>query len=563
MKLVSIEKMGQIEEAANAAGLRYDIMMENAGKAAALATRELLRHTASHVLILVGPGNNGGDGLVAARYLRAWGHRVTVYIWKREREEDPNLQKVQSMDMPLVRADEDPEFEALEALVRNADVVLDALLGTGVQGSLRGDLPALLIHVSEGLKPRQEKRMVPFFHLLTPSGPSLRGASWRKKPSTSRPLVVAVDTPSGLDCDTGQVDEHTLHADLTVTFAAPKPGLFLFPGAARVGELLVADIGIAPQFAADVPLCVATPQRVGQSLPGRPANAHKGSFGKALIVAGSINYVGAPCLAAEAAYRVGTGLVTLAAANAIYDSVTAKLTEATFLVLPDDMGALTPAALPLIAEQAEEYDVLLVGPGLGTEQKTGAFVQALLRGETQIRRPSLGFEVSEPEAETTFTPPPLVIDADALNLIADKGEWWKEIPTGSVITPHPGEMARLLHCEIGDIESDRIGTAADTAKKWGCTVILKGAYTVVASPTGQATVIPFANPALATAGTGDVLAGTIAGLIAQGLSGYEAAVCGAYVHGLAGERQPYGSSGMMARDLLSELPKILEQLRAV
>ncbi len=564
MKLVSTQTMGRIEEAANASGLAYDTMMENAGKAAALAARELFPNPVSHILVLVGPGNNGGDGLVAARYLRAWGHRVTVYIWKREREQDPNLQKVQNLRIPIIRAEQDAEFKTLDALVQDADMVLDALLGTGVDGSLRGDLPTLLSHVSEGLKPHQKERMVPSFHLLTPWGPSLGGRPWHEAPSPpGRPLVVAVDTPSGLNCDTGQVDEHTLHADLTVTFAAPKPGLFLFPGAARVGELLVADIGIDPKFTADVALCVATPQRVGQSLPERPANAHKGSFGKALIVAGSTNYVGAPCLAAEAAYRMGAGLVTLAAANAIYDSVTAKLTEATFLVLPDDMGALTAAALPLIAEQAEDYDVLLVGPGLGTDQKTGAFVQALLRGETQVRRPSLGFEVSEPEAETTFTPPPLVIDADALNLMADKGEWWKGLPAGSVITPHPGEMARLLHCDIEDIVADRIGVAMETAEKWECTVVLKGAYTIVASPAGEATVIPFANPALATAGTGDVLAGAIAGLMAQGLPGYEAAMCGAYLHGLAAEKQPYGRGGMMAGDLLPKLPGIMEQLRAL
>lgn len=563
MKLVSTQEMRQIEEAANASGLTYEAMMENAGKAAALAARGLLSHPVSHILVLVGPGNNGGDGLVAARYLHAWGHRVAIYIWKREQEADSNLQKVQDLDIPITRAEQDAEFETLDALVQDADVVLDALLGTGVEGNLRGDLPTLLSRVSEGLTPRPKKRTAPSFRLLTPTGPSLGGASWKISPASDGPLVVAVDTPSGLNCDTGQVDEHTLHANLTVTFAAPKPGLFLFPGAARVGELLVADIGIDPQFVADVPLCVATPDYVGKTLPERPLNAHKGSFGKALIVAGSTNYVGAPCLASEAAYRVGAGLVTLAAANVIYSSVTAKLTEATFLVLPDDMGALTPAALPLIAEQAEDYDVLLVGPGLGTDQKTGAFVKTLLKGETQVRRPSLGFEVSEPEAEKTFTPPSLVIDADALNLMADKGEWWKALPKGSVITPHPGEMARLLHCEIGDIESDRIGTAVNTAEKWGCTVVLKGAYTVVASPTGEATVIPFANPALATAGTGDVLAGAITGLMAQGLSGYEAAVCGAYVHGLAGDKQPYGDSGMAAGDLLPQLPRIMEQLRTL
>ena len=553
MKLVSTQKMGEIEEAANAAGLAYDTMMENAGKASALAASRLLAHPSSHILVLVGPGNNGGDGLVAARYLHAWGHRVTVYIWKREREEDPNLQKAQDLEIPIKRAEQDAEFEALDALVRRADMVLDALLGTGVKGSLRGTLPDLLSHVSEGLKPREREG----------STPSFRGLLCQRAPhSPDRPLVVAVDTPSGLDCDTGHVDEHTLHADLTVTFASPKPGLFLFPGAQRVGELLVADIGIDARFTADVPLEVATPERVGKSLPARPLNAHKGTFGKALIVAGSTNYVGAPCLASQAAYRVGAGLVTLAAANGIYDSVTAKLTEATFLVLPDDMGALTPAALPLIAERAEEYDVLLVGPGLGTDQKTGAFVQALLKGETQVRRPSLGFEIAEAEPQKTFTPPPLVIDADALNLMADKGEWWKELPSGCVITPHPGEMARLLRCEMEDILSDRIGVARETAEDWGCTVVLKGAHTIVASPMGKATVIPFANPALATAGTGDVLAGAIAGLMAQGLSGYEAAVCGAYAHGLAGEKQPYGKSGMVAGDLLPELPKLMDQLRS-
>jgi NAD(P)H-hydrate epimerase len=561
MKLVSTQKMGEIEEAANAAGLGYDTMMENAGKAVALATKGLLPNPSSHVLALVGPGNNGGDGLVAARYLHAWGHRVTVYIWKREQDDDPNLQKAQDLAIPIKRAEQDCEFEKLEALVRDAHVVLDALLGTGVTGSLRGDLPALLSRVSEGLKHQEREMTVPSFHSLKPSAPSRRDASWQGDSYRGHVSVVAVDTPSGLNCDTGQVDEHALYADLTVTFAHPKPGLFLFPGASRVGELLVADIGIDSEFAADVPLEVATPERVASSLPERPLNAHKGSFGKALIVAGSTNYVGAPCLASEATYRVGAGLVTLASAGAIYDSVTTKLTEATFLVLPDALGALAPAALPLIAKKAEDYDVLLVGPGLGTDPKTGTFVQALLRGETETRRPSLGFEIAEAEPQKAFTPPPLVIDADALNLMANKGEWWKELPAGSVITPHPGEMARLLHCEMEEILSDRIGTATETAKAWGCTIVLKGAYTIVASPIGKATVIPFANPALATAGTGDVLAGAITGLMAQGLSGYEAAVCGTYAHGLAGERQCYGRSGMVAGDLLPELPNIVDQLR--
>jgi len=326
--------------------------------------------------------------------------------------------------------------------------------------------------------------------------------------------------------------------------------------------LLVADIGIDPTLAERIGVEVATPEQIAAMLPSRPLDAHKGTFGKALIVAGSANYIGAPCLAAEAAYRVGAGLVTLAVPQRIYPLVAAKLSEPTFLVLPDDMGVLVPAALRVLAERIGDYDVLLVGPGLGTEPTTKDFVEGLIIGRWRTGLKPIGFGASERDSDRQPNLPPLVLDADALNLLADLGGWWEHLPQETVLTPHPGEMARLLACDVQTVQGDRIGVARGAAMQWGCTLVLKGAYSVVASPEGTVTVIPFANPALATAGSGDVLAGTILGLMAQGMAGSSAAVCGAYLHGLAAQivGQQYGHAGMMASDLLPLLPLAVERM---
>ncbi|MBC7256798.1 MAG: NAD(P)H-hydrate dehydratase, partial [Chloroflexi bacterium] len=337
--------------------------------------------------------------------------------------------------------------------------------------------------------------------------------------------------PSGLDCDTGAIDEAALRADLTVTFAHPKRGHLAFPGAECVGELLVADIGIAPSLAQDLPIEVATAAQVASWLPRRPPNAHKGTFGKALIIAGSTNYVGAPRLAAEAAYRVGAGLVTLALAGSVYPVVASRLTEPTYLVLPDDMGVLTADALKVLAERLTGYEALLVGPGLGQEKVTEAFLAGLLSGQWRAPRPPIGFGTAETAPAAPAPLPPLVLDADALNLLARLPERLSTLPANTVLTPHPGEMARLSALSVEEINADRLGVAKRFAEAWRCTLLLKGAYTVVAAPDAPTVVIPFANPALATAGTGDVLAGAIVGLIAQGLAPYRAAICGAYIHG--------------------------------
>jgi len=558
MKLVTTEEMRQREQAANATGLAYAAMMEKAGRAVAAAAQERLRaltgsaSPAGRVLVLVGPGNNGGDGLVAAHYLHAWGQRVAVYIWRRNLSDDPNLARAQEEGVPILGASQDGEGKDLARLAQEADLIIDALLGTGVSGALRDDLRALLHTVRRACsyppQPIDEARW------QTPA--------WPGETRPRRPLVLAVDLPSGLDADTGEIDPAALPADLTVTLAYPKRGHLLFPGARYVGELLVADIGLSPPAEDETAaLQVATADEVAARLPPRPLEAHKGTFGQALIVAGSTSYVGAPCLAAEAAYRSGAGLVTLAVAQTIYPLVAAKLTEATFLVLPDDLGALVPDALRVLSRHLERYDALLVGPGLGREAATGELLHMLLRGRGRSDVKPIGF-VPAHDSAPPLALPPLVLDADGLNLLAEIPRWWELLPQETILTPHPGEMARLAGRTIGEIEADRLGVARQAAQRWGCIVLLKGAYTVVASPDGQATIIPFANPALATAGTGDVLAGAIAGLLAQGLSPRVAAVCGAYLHGLAGEmwRRQHGPGGLLAHELCGLIAQAGQQL---
>ena len=358
-------------------------------------------------------------------------------------------------------------------------------------------------------------------------------------------FVVAVDGPSGLDYDSGDLDKAAVPADLTVTFAYPKPGHFLFPGAGGLGELIVADIGTDPMLANDVTLEAITPKMVREWLPPRPLDAHKGTFGKALIVTGSANYTGAAYLAGAAATRAGAGLVTLALPAVIHAPVAARLAEATYLLLPyeQELGVITLEAAPIVAERLESYDALLLGPGLGQAWATKAFIEALL---AEIR-------------EQTHS---LVIDADGLNILAGMKDGPKQLPAASILTPHPGEMARLTGCTIGEVQANRVTVAQSQAAAWDQVVVLKGAHTVVAAPDGQTAIVPFANPGLATAGTGDVLAGTIVALRVQGLGAFEAAAAGAYLHGLAGElaRLEFGAAGMVASDLLPHLTQAWQQI---
>ncbi len=612
MKIVTVAEMVRIERASDAAGHSYDAMMELAGRAVAAA---VLRHmhpwdSEGGVLVLAGPGNNGGDGLVAARYLHQWDPKrsVTVYCWKRNAEGDANYDALRRLRIPIVHAEQDPELAQLQELLLDADVVIDALLGTGVSRPISGALAELLAAVRHGLADRVAQQEAALDELDAAEAEPINShsAALALQPvadfdflhlplytERALPQVVAVDCPSGLNCDTGWLDPAALRADLTVTFANPKVGHFVGDGPAACGRLEVADIGTDPALAEDVVVQLATPAWAKTLLPPRPLDAHKGTFGKAMIVAGSANYTGAAHLAAAAAYRVGAGLVTLGVAGSLHPILAAGLVESTWLLLPETMGVLSPDAVKVLLENAAGYAALLVGPGLTQEKEAVQFVHRLL-GVGSERKKGAGFlsgvaaqPAAAPVAEqghreqgfgimssnrgASLAPTtlaelrlPLVIDADALNALAQVERWHEQATAGSILTPHPGEMARLCGCSTAEVRRDRLGLARRKAAEWRQIVLLKGAYTVIAAPDGQAVVLPFANPALATAGSGDVLAGAIVGVLAQGVAPFEAAVLGGYLHGLAGElaRRDLGEAGVTAGDLLSRLPQAIRQLRA-
>lgn len=556
MKLVSTKQMRELEKNADASGLSYAEMMDKAGHSVAeVINQKLEGETGASILVLVGPGNNGGDGLVTARYLKDMGYNPVLYIWKREVKGDENFSLTQTRQIPCLWAEKDKGLSQLRGLLSKTDVIVDALLGTGASRPVEGTLANILSAVESARRTKSA--------LKTNSCVPVTGIPAREPFEAVRPVLVAVDTPSGLNCDTGDVDPSTVSADVTVTFAYPKVGQFMPSACAAVGEVMVADIGIPEKLAESVEIELLTAQRVADLLPARPKCSHKGTFGKGLIVAGSVNYTGAAYLAAAAATHVGGGLITLGIPRTLHAAIAAKITEVTYLLLPHDMGVISPDAVELVLDKAAGYDALLVGPGLTSEKEAVDFVHALFRLKSSAQRNQLGFIKSDSRAEKCSKLPPLIVDADGLNALAQVEQWWKYLPPDTVLTPHPGEMARLFQCSVADVQSDRLKIAQEAATTWGHIVILKGAYTVVAAPTGILAVSPFANPALATAGTGDVLAGCLVGLMAQGLSPWDAAMTSVYLHGLGGELVSHeiGAAGAVASDVVERLPKAMQYLR--
>lgn len=562
MKVVTVEQMRAIEQAADSQGLSYATMMENAGRAVASWLEAEGVH-GKRILVLVGPGNNGGDGLVAARYLHQAGASITLYCWKREIQDDQNWNLAQRAGIPAFWSERDERYARLRRLVAQTDWIVDALLGTGVTRPITGALEEILTVVRREVDKRKASRKPETLASVLPAG----SVSATGLP----PATVAVDVPSGLNCDSGAVDPATLRADVTVTLAFPKVGQFLFPGAGHIGDLVVADIGIPRKLSKDIILEVSTPDLIRTLLPKRPMDGHKGTFGKVMVVAGSANYTGAAYLAASAATRVGAGLVTLGIAESLHPILASKLSEATFLLLPHDMGALVPEAVKTLLERLGSYDALLLGPGLGRDEKTVEFVTRLLALPVGEKRPRMGFlETTAADVERESQLPPLVIDADGLNALAEIEGWPKTLPRPAVLTPHPGEMARLLDTTLEEVKAQRMESARRAAQQWNVVVVLKGAHTIIAAPPserggaaeGRAYINPFATPALATAGTGDVLAGAIASLLAQGLPPFEAAVAGTYLHGLAGQMagEEIGLAGAVAGDLLTRLPLSIRRI---
>ncbi len=523
-KLVTADQMRELEQAAVAAGVSERQLMHEAGTAAAQEAWMAVGAIESRpILVLVGPGNNGGDALVAARQLLEWGAAVHAYLLRPRADDDAEWRAVVESGVPTTTIDEDPGFAGLDSMLEQASLVIDGLLGTGQsprERPLDGDLAAIARRLA-----------------------ALRESSYR-------PQVLALDLPTGVDADTGFADPLAIAADITVTFGFAKVGLFASPGAGFAGRVVPVEIGLPADAAADLPFEELRLRDLRPLMPSRAPDSHKGTYGTVFVVAGSQRFPGAARLSGEAAARSGAGLVAMAAPAAIQSLIAAGLPDVIHEPLPHVDGALSADAANALlrALGASRARAMLVGPGLGTAEPTRAFVQALLAG----------LDGAEHALEA------LVLDADALNLLAQQPRWWERVSVPRVLTPHPGEMSRLTGRDVADVQSHRLAVATDFARESGSVVVLKGANTIVAAPDGRARVSSAANAMLAHGGTGDVLAGLIVGMLGQRMSPFDAASAAVWVHAEAGRliSEAYGTAAGIAQDLLRALPdarKLLEE----
>lgn len=498
--IVSIDEMKQAEIMAVQRGGSFLQLMERAGQGAAEHLAKELSLPGLACVILAGRGNNGGDGFVLARRLRELGAEVTVVLaqgFPDTGDARVNFGRLQDTGVRLLTLD---DGEAQER-IRAAALLVDAVFGTGFHGALPEELLSL--------------------------------CAWYR--GNHGALHVAMDIPSGVNAGSGVVENVCFPADLTLTFAAYKPGQFLFPGAAFCGRVEVVDIGITDSMLSltGCTLRMITPSFVRRSLPPRPRNSHKGTFGHVMIVAGSLSYTGAAVLACTAALRSGAGLVTLASVPHVADTVNFRLPEAITLPLPqNEKGGIAAAeALPLLKGKLAACSSLVIGPGLGNTPDTLALVEGLL------------------EAARC----PVVLDADALNVLGPHLILLEQARVPVILTPHPGEMARLSGKLTAAIERDRLGIARDFARTHKVILVLKGTYTVIAGPDGQMLLNQTGSSGLAKGGSGDLLAGLIGGLAAGKIPSFSAAACGVYLHAKAAElcAENHSEYAMTATDTAS------------
>ena len=517
MKLVTAEQMRELEQTAVAAGVSEQTLMENAGLAAAQeAWMAVGAMEGRRLLVLVGPGNNGGDGLVAARELAGWGAAVYVYLLRPRPDDDPQWRRVVKADLPWSSVEgDDEELSHLASLLEQSSCVLDALLGTGASRPIEGDLARVLT--------------------------LLRAA----RDESVAPQLIALDLPTGVDADTGHVDAATVAADVTVAFGQPKVGLFTIPGQQFAGRVTTVEIGLPSEAEAELPYEEITFRQTQELLPARPSDAHKGTFGRVVVAAGSRRFPGAARLAAEAAARSGAGLVVLAAPETVQPLLVHGLPDVVHEPLPSTDGALDADAARALLRALPGAGSLLVGPGLSLTSGSQEFVRSLLSALDGVE--GLGS---------------VVLDADALNVLATTRGWHERLSLPRVLTPHPGEMARLTGSSTADVQLNRLHCATEYARATESVIVLKGACTVVAAPDGRARISGVANSMLATAGTGDVLAGLISGLLAQGLEPFDAASAAVYMHADAGRHvsETYGAAAGLAQDLLRALPEVRKLL---
>jgi NAD(P)H-hydrate epimerase len=495
-------------------GIPSCVLMENAGVE---ATREILEAypalRTGRAVVLCGKGNNGGDGFVVARRLREHGAHVETFLVADPAEivgdARVNLEILTRLGEP-VRTIGPGDLADLRARLAAADVVVDGLLGTGVSGPVTGLLAESIECVN----------------------------------ACGRP-VVALDLPSGLGADGVEALGVAVQATLTVAFGFPKRSLVLHPAASHAGRVRVVDIGIPRRLAApqDAGMGLLEASDVSAAFPARPSHAHKGTFGHVLVIAGSVGKTGAAALASQAALRIGAGLVTLAIPASLNAILEAKLTEVMTEPVPEtEAQSIGLAARGRLLALAGGKSAVVLGPGLGTHPETAALVRELV--------PALQV--------------PLVLDADGLNALAGAADLLKGLAAPVVLTPHPGEMGRLTERPRDEVVRDRIRLVRDAARQWGVTLVLKTARTLIGSGEGPVAIVPTGNPGMATAGTGDVLAGAIAGLMGRGASARLAAAAGAYVHGLAGDltAERLGEEAMLAGDLLEDLPEAIRRVKA-
>jgi len=494
LKLYTAEEMSQADNGAQELGIPGGFLMERAG--AGMAGLALERFAPERALVVCGGGNNGGDGFVIARELHRSGVEVIVLATKGEYEGDPatNLEALRNLDVKIVGP------EALDAELERADLVVDALLGTGFSGEVREKEAGLI----EGM-------------------------------NSAEAPVLAVDVPSGVDGATGEVEGAAVFADLTVCAHAAKVGCVISPGREHAGEVAVVDIGVPPEADVEPSLVWTDARSLRGRIPRTAEPAHKYSAGALLVVAGSRATTGAPVMVVRGAQRTGCGIAFLATAGSSAPAVDLALTEAlVYGVAEDGEGYMVPEALEQILGHAERASAVVVGPGMGTGDEGRALVAGILR---------------EVEA-------PVLLDADAVtNVAGTETLALRDAPT--VVTPHAGELGRLLGSGAKEVSARRLRSARRAAEEHGCCVLLKGSDTLVVEG-NKVAVNPTGNVALATAGTGDVLSGVIGALLSRGMDPYEASRAGAWAHGRAAElwleKTGWPAESMVATDLVEHLP---------
>ncbi|HKQ59256.1 MAG TPA: NAD(P)H-hydrate dehydratase [Candidatus Eisenbacteria bacterium] len=515
MRLVTAEQMRRLDRATIDGGRASgEVLMERAGAGVVEAMeRRYGPSLGLRVLVLCGTGNNGGDGLVAARHLDARGAEVHVGVLgdpaRMSDDASLHLERLTAAGQRVTSIASVDELERFAALRDPWDYALDALLGTGARGEPEGLLAA--------------------------------GVEVLRRLDDAGVRVVALDLPTGVHADTGAIARRAVRADLTVTFGCPKRGHFLYPGRAFAGALEVVDIGLVDQGVDAGDVSVATPATMAALLPARDPRAHKSSVGRVLVIGGSMGLTGAVALAARAALRSGAGYVKAAIPSSLNDVLEVKLTEEMTVPMPETPErTLALAALEPLHAQAAEADVVVLGSGLSRHREAAELARRVV-GESERA---------------------LVIDADGLSAFEGHTEALARAAAPRVLTPHLGEMRRLTGIDATQLEATRIDAAREWAQRWNAVVLLKGAPTVVAAPDGRTSVNPTGNPGMATAGMGDVLAGVVAALMAQGLLPWDAARLGAYAHGMAGDlvAGEKGQYGLVAGDVIESMPLALVTL---